>query len=156
MSSLYITSPLGYLTLQEQDNQMTGLHFGRLPLPPDTMQTTPLLERAAHELSEYFAGQRQVFDLPLNPQGTPFMKKVWRALCEIPYGATVSYRDIAVEIGCPLGCRAVGLANNHNPIAIIIPCHRVIGKNGKLVGYGGGLPIKEKLLELEQAFPKGD
>lgn len=99
---------------------------------------------------EYFNGQRKSFDLPLNPKGTEFQKKVWNALLNIPYGSTCSYKDIAVNIGNEKACRAVGGANNKNPIFIIIPCHRVIGKNGSLVGYGGGLDIKLKLLELEQ------
>ena len=94
-------------------------------------------------------GKRKSFDLPLKPEGTEFQKKVWNALLDIPYGETRSYKDIAVAIGNPKACRAVGMANNRNPISIIIPCHRVIGANGSLVGYGGGLPIKIELLNLE-------
>ena len=113
---------------------------------------TALLKFAAAQLNEYFAGQRTGFDLPLEPAGTDFQKAVWRALVNIPYGQTKTYKEIAQEVGCPKACRAVGMANNKNPIAIIIPCHRVIGSNGKLVGYAGGLDIKEKLLKLEKAL----
>ena len=111
--------------------------------------SSPLVEEAFRQLNEYLAGKRTSFDLPLRAEGTPFMKSVWQALQEIPYGKTVSYKDIAEAIGRPQACRAVGLANNRNPIAIFIPCHRVIGKNGHLVGYGGGLDMKEQLLKLE-------
>lgn len=112
-------------------------------------QETPLLHEAKRQLEEYFAGQRASFSLPLNPQGTEFQKKVWQQLEAIPYGETRSYGQIAAAVGNPKACRAVGGANHNNPIAIVIPCHRVIGANGKLTGYGGGLDIKEKLLKLE-------
>jgi methylated-DNA-[protein]-cysteine S-methyltransferase len=111
---------------------------------------TPLLKKAAQELQEYFIGKRKRFDLPLSPQGTDFQQKVWKALQDIPYGAVCSYKDIARAIGNEKACRAVGGANNKNPISIIIPCHRVIGANGSLVGYGGGIEIKKQLLALEQ------
>ena len=109
-----------------------------------------LSELAATQLSEYFAGKRKSFDLPLEVLGTEFRKKVWVALTEIPYGETRSYKDIAESIGNPKACRAVGGANNKNPISIIIPCHRVIGAGGSLVGYGGGLEKKTMLLDLER------
>lgn len=112
-------------------------------------QETPLLHEAKRQLEEYFAGQRASFSLPLNPQGTEFQKKVWQQLEAIPYGEIRSYGQIAAAVGNPKACRAVGGANHNNPIAIVIPCHRVIGANGKLTGYGGGLDIKEKLLKLE-------
>jgi len=102
------------------------------------------------QLDSYFAGGLKQFDLPLAPEGTPFQLKVWQRLCEIPYGETMSYGELARRIGNPNASRAVGLANGANPIPIVIPCHRVIGSNGKLTGYGGGLPIKEKLLALER------
>ena len=111
---------------------------------------TPLLKEAAKQLDEYFSGKRKVFDLPLKANGTEFQKKVWKALTIIPCGQTRSYEQIAIMIDKPKACRAVGLANNKNPIAIIIPCHRVIGKDGKLTGYAGGLELKQKLLELEK------
>lgn len=101
------------------------------------------------ELREYFAGERREFTLPLAPAGTPFQQQVWAALREIPYGATCSYGRIAGRIGRPKACRAVGMANNRNPIAIVVPCHRVVGASGALVGYAAGLEVKEKLLALE-------
>ena len=110
-----------------------------------------LLQREVDkQMREYFEGKRKAFDLPLRPDGTDFQKKVWNALLEIPFGETRSYQDIANAVGSPKACRAVGMANHQNPIIIVIPCHRVIGKNGKLVGYGGGLSMKEKLLLLEK------
>ena len=102
------------------------------------------------QLKEYFGGKRKIFDLPLKPEGTEFQLRDWDALRRIPYGETRSYKDIAEEIDCPKGFRAVGMANNKNPIGIIIPCHRVVGANGKLVGYAGGMEKKEFLLELEK------
>lgn len=111
---------------------------------------TPLIKEAALQLTEYLDGRRKEFDLPLNPQGTEFQKKVWKALCDIPYGETRSYKQVAEAVGNPKAPRAVGMANNRNPIIIFIPCHRVIGANGSLVGYGGGLDIKEKLLSIEK------
>jgi O-6-methylguanine DNA methyltransferase len=107
---------------------------------------------ALDQLREYFAGKRQTFSVPMACEGTAFQKKVWRALQRIPYGQTVTYKEIARQIGEPKAFRAVGLANNRNPIGIIVPCHRVIGANGKLIGYGGGLQMKEKLLQLEGAL----
>ena len=109
-----------------------------------------ILKETIRQLRAYFSGKLEQFDLPLAPEGTPFQLEVWRRLCEIPYGETISYGELARRIGNPNASRAVGLANGSNPIAIIIPCHRVIGSNGKLTGYGGGLPIKEKLLALER------
>jgi methylated-DNA-[protein]-cysteine S-methyltransferase len=110
---------------------------------------TPVLKEVVRQLSEYFSGQRQEFSLPLDLQGTAFQLRTWHALREIPFGETRTYKQIAEFIGCPKGFRAVGLANNRNPIPIIIPCHRVIGVNGDLIGYAGGLAIKEKLLAIE-------
>jgi methylated-DNA-[protein]-cysteine S-methyltransferase len=110
---------------------------------------TPLIKKAAKQLDEFFNGKRKVFELPLVLYGTDFQVKVYKALQKIPYGKTCSYGEIAAKIGNPKASRAVGLANNRNPIAIIVPCHRVIGHNKKLVGYAGGLEIKEKLLDLE-------
>ena len=115
---------------------------------------TALIKKAADQLAEYFAGGRTEFDLPLAPVGTEFQRSVWRALQTIPFGETRSYGDIASQIGNPKASRAVGMANNRNPIAIIIPCHRVIGRDGSLTGYGGGLDIKRQLLDLEKAACK--
>ena len=114
------------------------------------VKETSLIKEAKRQLDEYFAGNRKEFDLPLRTQGTEFQQRVWKVLQEIPYGETRYYGEIAEIIGNPKASRAVGLANNRNPISIFIPCHRVIGKNGKLVGYGGGLHIKELLLDLEK------
>ncbi|MDD3823173.1 MAG: methylated-DNA--[protein]-cysteine S-methyltransferase [Sphaerochaetaceae bacterium] len=114
-------------------------------------KATPLTDRAAMQLAQYLAGKRRTFDLPLDPQGTEFQKRVWNALLAIPYGQTCSYKDIAIAIGNPKAVRAVGMANHHNPISFIIPCHRVIGADGSLVGYGGGLELKSRLLGLERA-----
>jgi len=111
---------------------------------------TKLINNASNQLNEYLNGIRTAFDLPLNPVGTEFQKKVWTALCEIPYGETRSYKQIAEAAGNSKASRAVGMANNKNPIMIFIPCHRVIGANGSLVGYAGGLDMKEKLLNLEK------
>ena len=109
-----------------------------------------LTDRAAQQLDEYFAGKRQQFNLPLRPLGTAFQRAVWDELLLIPYGETRSYKQIAQAIGNPNACRAVGMANNKNPISIFIPCHRVVGSSGSLTGYGGGLDMKKKLLTLEQ------
>ena len=135
-----------------------GAHIVRLdlggkaphePLTDTTAQETPLLLRAFAQLEEYLAGKRREFDLPLAPAGTVFQRRVWDALLQIPYGQTRSYRQIAEAADSPKGYRAVGMANNRNPIAVFIPCHRVIGADGSMVGYGGGLDIKEYLLRLE-------
>ena len=113
---------------------------------------TKLIKDTYKQLSEYFLGKRKFFIVPLKQNGTDFQNKVWNALKKIPYGETRSYKDIAIEIGNPKACRAVGMANNKNKIPVIIPCHRVIGINNKLVGYAGGLHIKMKLLELEKYY----
>lgn len=137
--------------IAQEGEAITHLRFGGDALPADyELRETPLLKRAAEQLSEYFAGKRQAFELPLNPQGTVFQKRVWQALTEIPYGETRSYKEIAEQVGAPKGFRAVGGANNKNPIGIVIPCHRVIGANGALVGYAYGLSTKIRLLELEK------
>jgi methylated-DNA-[protein]-cysteine S-methyltransferase len=109
-----------------------------------------VLDTLAAELAEYFAGARRAFDLPLAPRGTAFQQRVWDQLRALEYGATASYREIAVRIGAPTATRAVGAANGRNPIPIVIPCHRVIGADGRLTGFGGGLELKRRLLELEQ------
>jgi methylated-DNA-[protein]-cysteine S-methyltransferase len=127
------------------------LFSNKLLLSPDdiSIKDTPLLLEAGKQIKEYLSGERKYFDLPYQINGTEFQKKVWKALLEIPYGETRSYGEIARHIGKEKASRAVGMANNRNPLPIIIPCHRVIGFNGKLVGYGGGLHIKSWLLNLE-------
>lgn len=128
------------------------LALDRSPDAPilDPSPSDVIARAAIKQLREYFDGLRQIFTLPLDPHGTEFQRRVWKALCEIPYGETRSYAEIASAVGNPKACRAVGLANHRNPISILIPCHRVIGADGSLVGYGGGLNIKRSLLELEQ------
>lgn len=151
---LYCQSPIGELTLAARDGAVTHLLFGHVPFPGAAEGETPLLKEARRQLEEYFARGRREFTLPLHPQGTPFQEKVWQALLTIPYGETRTYQGIALLAGSPKAVRAVGSANHHNPISIFIPCHRVIGKNGSLTGYGGGLPAKRFLLELEKGWEK--
>lgn len=122
------------------------------PQPEWELNERPLRE-AVRQLQAYFRGQLRAFDLPLAAQGTAFQQRVWQALCEIPYGSTASYGEIACQIGQPTAARAVGMANGRNPLAIIVPCHRVIGSSGQLVGYGGGLHHKQTLLRLEGVLP---
>ncbi len=154
LSYTQIESPLGPLILAADDAGLRQILFvhGRHPAKPDPSwhENSDPLQPAIHQLRSYFAGELETFDLPLAPEGTPFQQNVWRELCDIPYGQTISYGELAHRIGNPKASRAVGLANGSNPIPIVIPCHRVIGSNGKLTGYGGGLPIKEKLLALER------
>ncbi|MDR2571192.1 MAG: methylated-DNA--[protein]-cysteine S-methyltransferase [Oscillospiraceae bacterium] len=118
--------------------------------PIGEKRATALTDKAALQLREYFIGKRREFDLPLKPHGTDFQRSVWNVLCDIPYGETRTYKQIAETINNPKACRAVGMANNKNPIWIIIPCHRVIGADGALTGYGGGLEMKQRLLEIEK------
>ncbi len=145
---------VGHILLEDDDGKLTGLSFLRGRKPPEwlSFKATPLLREAKRQLEEYFDGSRRVFELPLAPKGTPFQLRCWEALLQIPYGMTATYADIARAAGSPKGFRAAGLANNRNPIAIIIPCHRVIGSNGKLVGFGGGLEVKAFLLRFEAAM----
>jgi methylated-DNA-[protein]-cysteine S-methyltransferase len=148
-----IESPVGRLLLAADELGLRQIQFvhGRHPAKrdPSWQEDTTLLEPAVVQLHAYFAGDLENFDLQLAPEGTPFQLNVWRQLCEIPFGRTISYGELAQRIGNSKASRAVGLANGSNPIPIVIPCHRVIGSNGKLTGYGGGLPIKEKLLAFE-------
>lgn len=137
------------LWICEDDRAITHVSF-RVPNEPYEEKDTTLIREAARQIDEYLDCQRTEFNLPLNPKGTPFQKSVWAALQKVRFGETRTYKQIAEEIGHPQACRAVGLANNRNPIAIIIPCHRIIGANGKLTGYAGGLEIKEMLLALER------
>jgi methylated-DNA-[protein]-cysteine S-methyltransferase len=149
-----IESPVGPLLLVADDAGLRRIEFvnGRNPARPDTQwhEDAEPLHETIRQLRAYFSGELENFDLSLAPQGTPFQLSVWNRLCEIPYGETISYGELARRLGNPNASRAVGLANGSNPIPVVIPCHRVIGSNGKLTGYGGGLPIKEKLLALER------
>lgn len=152
----------GIYEIQVEDEQVCVIHkVDSMDGAVDLQQVTSedagqpqrdldVLESAYRQLEEYFAGVREVFSFAMNPQGTEFQRKVWNALREIPYGETRSYKEIAIAIGNPKACRAVGMANNANPIIIAIPCHRVIGASGKLVGYARGLEMKKHLLELEK------
>ena len=149
----FYKTPIGKIGIAENGSAITDLIFENHEPPVDwDVEETPLLKKAARQLSAYFAGELRNFDLPLAPQGTTFQRAVWNALLEIPYGATRSYGQVAAAVGNSKAGRAIGMANHSNPIAIIIPCHRVIGSNGKLVGYGGGLEMKEFLLEMERNY----
>jgi methylated-DNA-[protein]-cysteine S-methyltransferase len=152
-TSLAIPSPLGTLVAVAERDELVALALPDRPVPAAAPVARPrgVLAHTARQLAEYFAGTREVFDLPLAPHGTGFQQQVWRALLAIPFGETCSYRDIAQAIGRPAACRAVGAANGKNPIAIIVPCHRVIGADRSLTGYGGGLPAKRWLLSHEGA-----
>lgn len=153
---LYTTvpSPIGELLLAGDLTGLRHIQFnGRdVTPPPDWQAVTALPYPVAEQLDSYFAGDLRDFDLPLHPQGTAFQRKVWAALAKIPYGETISYLELAHRMGNPNSVRAVGLANGRNPLPIVVPCHRVVGSNGALVGYAGGLPIKRALLALEGAL----
>jgi methylated-DNA-[protein]-cysteine S-methyltransferase len=148
-------SPVGRLLLAGTAQALTRVHFqaGPRPLrpPEEWCRAAAPFARVQAQLLEYFSGARRTFELPLAPQGTPFQLRVWRALCTIPYGETLSYGELARRLGLAAGARAVGLANGANPLPIVVPCHRVIGADGTLTGFGGGLHIKRSLLALEGA-----
>jgi methylated-DNA-[protein]-cysteine S-methyltransferase len=154
-SYFQIESPVGPLLLVADDSGLRRIEFLNSKRPtqivdPSWQRDESCFSDCIAQLRAYFSGELQSFNLSLSPEGTPFQQNVWRHLCEIPYGETISYGKLARRIGNPSASRAVGLANGANPIPIAIPCHRVIGSNGKLTGYGGGLHIKEKLLALER------
>lgn len=143
----YYDTYAGRIGIAEEDGAITNLIFSERDW---IIEETYLIKETKRQLDEYFEGKRKDFDIPTRLEGTDFQKKVWQELKKIPYGKTATYKEIAEAVGCPRGFRAVGLANNKNPISIIYPCHRVIGSNGSLTGYGGGLDVKEKLLALER------
>jgi methylated-DNA-[protein]-cysteine S-methyltransferase len=147
-----VDTPIGRLTLWAEDDALVAVDWpGRRANGPSGDADLPILCRAAHELSEYFASARTAFTVPLRPAGTPFQRQVWDALAAIPYGHTRSYAGLARAIGRPAAVRAVGAANARNPLPLFIPCHRVLGADGRLTGFAGGLPVKAALLALEKA-----
>ncbi|MCI8963685.1 MAG: methylated-DNA--[protein]-cysteine S-methyltransferase [Eubacterium sp.] len=150
MDRLYLPSPIGTLRLEADQQGICRLAFCHTTVEYSETSVSPFLIEAKNQLDEYFSGKRKIFSLPLSLQGTNFQIQVWETLQTIPYGETWYYGQLAEAVGNPKACRAVGMANHRNPLPILIPCHRVIGKNGSLTGYGGGLDIKEKLLALEQ------
>ncbi|MDD1615056.1 MAG: methylated-DNA-[protein]-cysteine S-methyltransferase [Methylococcaceae bacterium NSP1-2] len=151
MTLYFQQTALGKLGIAEQDGNITEVYFANEVIPQDVeLAETALISEAFLQLNAYLAGELTGFSLPLAPRGTVFQQTVWQALCSVPYASTASYKDIAVAIGNPKAVRAVGQANNKNPLPIFIPCHRIIGSNGKLVGYSAGLEIKEFLLALEK------
>ncbi|MFW1677006.1 methylated-DNA--[protein]-cysteine S-methyltransferase [Pontibacter sp. JAM-7] len=150
MYATMMNTALGTLLIKANDDAVTSIHFMRDGETVPELVSNPVTDLCIQQLSEYFGGQRNRFTLPLRPQGTPFQQQVWQALQDIPYGLTCSYGDLARKIGNPRAARAIGMANNRNPIPILIPCHRVIGSKGQLTGYSGGLSQKNYLLSLEQ------
>ena len=153
MNYQYFQSPIGRLRLLSDGKHLVGIEFEgeQTPGESDCEVSDALLKACASQLQEYFSGTRHSFDLPLAPEGTEFQQSVWKQLRQIPHGQTCSYKDIAVGIGKPKAVRAVGAANGRNPIPIVVPCHRVIGSDGSLTGFSGGIDLKKQLLELEGA-----
>jgi methylated-DNA-[protein]-cysteine S-methyltransferase len=149
----HFDSPLGQITLQANEQGLLGTWFPICTTQPKNLgievNAHPILEKAIMQLEQYFNGTLQTFDVPISAKGTPFQQQVWAVLTTIPFGQTWSYQDIANAINNPKAVRAVGLANGKNPISVIVPCHRVIGKNGKLTGYAGGIDCKKALLKHE-------
>ena len=157
----YMDSPVEPLLLAADDNGLRLIEFHSPRHPMARLEKwvegeDAILDMTRVQLKEYFAGTRKQFDLPLAPQGTPFQTEVWHTLATIPYGQTISYAQLAQRIGKPTAMRAVGAANGRNPLPIVLPCHRVIGADGSLTGFGGGLPTKQFLLELEGALARAD
>ena len=153
MDTCLYNSPIGILKISEDNGKIRSLYLHQKEnVSGYGGQHSGLLQEACHQLDEYFQGKRKNFDLPICYEGTPFQEKVWRELQRIPYGETRSYEDIAVKIGSPKAVRAVGQANNRNPILLIIPCHRVIHKNGDISGFACGIENKRYLLDLERLF----
>ena len=147
MPSATLDTPLGPLALVSDGLALTAATFG--PAPDTESGTDPILADALHQLAAYFDGDRATFTVPVAAQGTPFQRRVWSALAEIPHGETLSYGALAARLGQPGGAQAVGAANGQNPVAVVVPCHRVVGADGALVGYAGGLERKRALLDLE-------
>ena len=153
-SASYIDTPVGPLTVVTDARAVKAIRFERHADAPRFDPADPslpaVLRQTVAELQRYFAGELTIFTVPADPEGTPFQRRVWEALQRIPYGTTCSYGALAAAIGRPKACRAVGMANHRNPIPILIPCHRVVGADGSLTGYAGGLAVKSFLLQLER------
>lgn len=148
MNYFVYQTPIGPLTICEEQEKIVVISTHR-PLQAGTERETEVIRQAHTQLSEYFEGRRKTFDLPLAPKGTAFQQRVWQTLCDIPYGETRSYKQVAQAVGNAKGARAVGMANNRNPLMIVVPCHRVTGSDGQMVGYAAGIEKKEYLLRLE-------
>jgi len=146
--------PWGLLHIEEKDDALTIVRYLRPEERPEypLSEKTPLLREACAQLDAYFAGRLRRFSLPISPMGTAFQRRVWEELCRIEWGRTRSYGEIARSAGSPRGARAVGMACNRNPLLLVVPCHRVVGADGSLVGFGEGLELKRRLLELERVF----
>ena len=147
-----IESQLGKILLYSDGENLRGLYFSPFEYPSESKAKLPLFEETSRQLTAYFEGKLTAFDLPIHLEGSPFQVKVWQELLKIPYGTTITYRKLAERVGDVKSIRAVGRANGQNPIPIIVPCHRVIGSNGKLIGYGGGIEKKLFLLKLERSI----
>lgn len=151
INTFFYHTEIGEIGIADNGSSIIKVYFANdIDRGKISLNETPLIQKAAKQINEYLTGKRQEFDLPLAPKGTEFQANVWKALQTIPYGETRSYKQIARQVGSPLAYRAVGMANNKNPIFLMIPCHRVIGASGKLVGYGGGIGIKQTLLDIEK------
>lgn len=155
MNTITISSPLGPIRLFANGDELTGVYLPDQEVPVAREATSRVLDDTARQLREYFTGDRRTFDIPIAPRGTGFQQIVWRALTQIAYAETATYGTLARTIGRPAASRAVGAANGKNPISIIVPCHRVVGSNGTLTGYAGGLVAKRWLLEHEQRHAMG-
>ena len=151
-SVFYAKTTIGTIGVVENGVAITQIFFGKQIVKEAEEKETVLIAKAMKQIKEYLAKERQKFDLPIELVGTSFQKSVWKELLTIPYGKTNSYKEVAIKIGNPKACRAIGMANHNNPIAIVVPCHRVIGVDGSLTGYAGGLAIKKQLLALEKAL----
>ncbi len=150
MPLFFYDTDIGRIGIEEKKGEICGVYFKDKRLPQEVdIYETEILKEASYQLNKYLSGKLKTFSLPLAPSGTGFMQEVWQLICEIPYGKTFTYKELAEKVGRPKAARAIGLACNRNPIPIFIPCHRVVGSNGKLNGYLGGIDIKERLLLLE-------
>lgn len=151
MAIFFYETDIGTIGIEENNGFISNVYFGKDNIQDDMeIKETELLKEASIQLNKYIKGEIKEFDLPLSPKGTEFMSEVWNGLCEIPYGEVLTYKGMGEKIGRPKAARSVGLACNRNPIPIFIPCHRIVGSNGKLTGYLGGVHIKERLLNIER------